>query len=97
MYHALTDVQSTNLQILYSIRLGMERDLVGTCRKFGLVASLAERLRAMTPEELWALVHAIGQTSLFVPRDDFVALIDAPPALAGTLAAAHPPRPAPRP
>lgn len=95
MSHVLTDVQATNLQILYSIRLGIERDLVGTCRKFGLVASLAERLRAMTPEELWALVHAIGQTSLFVPRDDMGALIDAPVTLVGTLAAAHPPCPAP--
>ena len=44
---------------------------------------------------VWSLVHAVGQTSLFVPRADLVALIDSPPALVGTLAAARPPRPAP--
>lgn len=96
MHHKpLSDVQSTNLQLLYAIRLGMECDLVGTCRKFCLHSDQAERLRAMTPEELWTLVHAIGQTSLFVPRSDIVALIDAPAMLAGTLAAARPPSPTP--
>lgn len=96
MHHKpLSDVQSTNLQLLYAIRLGMECDLVGTCRKFGLHANQAERLRSMTAEELWTLVHAIGQTSLFVPRSDILALIDAPAMLVATLAAAHPPSPTP--
>lgn len=91
----LSDVQSTNLQMLHVILLGTAQDLVGTCRKFNLHASQAERLRAMAPSEIWSLVHAVGETSLFVPRSDLVALIDSPPALAGTLAAAHPPHPAP--
>ncbi|CAM3387092.1 hypothetical protein [Paracidovorax anthurii] len=89
----LSDVQSTNLQMLHVILLGAERDMVGTCRKYGLHASQAERLRTMTPPELWALVYAVGETSLFIPRSDLVALIDSPPALVGTLAAAHPPHP----
>jgi len=87
----LSDVQSTNLQLLHVILVGTGRDMAGTCRKFGLHATQAERLRAMTPAELWSLVHAVGETSLFVPRSDFVALLDSPPALVGTLAAAHPP------
>ncbi len=90
----LSDVQSTNLQLLHVILIGTERDLVETCRKFNLHATQAERLRAMKPTDVWNLVHAVGQTSLFVPRRDLVALIDSPPALTGTLAAAHPPLPA---
>lgn len=96
MYHLLlSDVQSTNFQLLHAILVGTERDMVETCRKFNLHAAQAERLRAMKPAELWSLVHAVGQTSLFVPRADLVALIDSPLALAGTLAAARPPLPAP--
>lgn len=89
----LSDVQATNLQLLYAIRLGIERDLVDTCRKYVLTPEQAERLRAIPLEGLWPLVHALGDTSLFVPRCDLVALVDAPAALAGTLAAAHPPGP----
>ena len=91
----LSDVQSTNLQLLHVILVGAERDMVETCRKFNLHAAQAERLRAMKPAEVWNLVHAVGETSLFVPRADLAALIDSPSALAGTLAAAHPPLPAP--
>lgn len=89
----LSDVQSTNLQLLHVILVGTERDVVETCRKFNLHAAQAERLRGMKPAEVWNLVHAVGETSLFVPRGDLVALIDSPSALAGTLAAAHPPLP----
>ena len=77
----LTEVQTTNLRTLITIRLGLERDAVDTCRMFAL-------------ERLWALVHVVGQVSLFVARDDLAALIDAPCAIAGALAAAHPARPA---
>lgn len=91
----LSDVQSTNLQLLHVIIVGTQRDMVGTCRKFSLQAAQAERLRAMNPSELWGLVHAVGDTSLFIPRSDLVALIESPVALVGTLAAAHPPCPTP--
>lgn len=96
MHHLyLSDVQSTNLQLLHAILVGTERDMVETCRKFNLHTDQAERLRAMKPAEVWILVHAVGETSLFVPRSDLIALIDSPPALAGTLAAARPPLSAP--
>lgn len=91
----LSDVQSTNLQLLHVILLGTERDMVGTCCKFCLSSVQAQRLRAMNPAHIWALVHAIGETSLFVPRSDLITLLDTPPPLAGTLAAAHPPYPTP--
>jgi hypothetical protein len=87
----LSDVQATNLQLLYAIRLGMERNRVETCRKFFLSAEQAQRLCTITPEGLWSLVHAVGQTSLFVPRADLLELIDMHPALVGTLAAVRSP------
>lgn len=88
----LTDVQAANLRTLIAVRLGLERDAVDTCRIFALSPRAAERLKGLQVEQLWSLVQAIGQTSLFVPRDDLVALIDAPPSVAGALAAAHTPR-----
>lgn len=95
MTHSLlTEVQTTNLRTLIAIRLGLERDAVDTCRMFALDPNTAERLRALSLERLWALVHTVGQVSLFVARDDLAALIDAPCPIAGALAAAHPPRPA---
>lgn len=90
----LTEVQTTNLRTLITIRLGLERDAVDTCRMFALDPNTAERLRTLSLERLWALVHVVGQVSLFVARDDLAALIDAPCAIAGALAAAHPARPA---
>ena len=38
----LSDVQSTNLQLLHVILVGAQRDLVETCRKFHLHATQAE-------------------------------------------------------
>ena len=59
----LSDVQSTNLQLLHVILVGAQRDLVETCRKFHLHATQAERLRTMQPSEIWSLVHAVGDAS----------------------------------
>lgn len=94
MFHQqLSDVQATNLQLLYAIRTGMDRCMVDTCRKYGMNPALAERLRAMAPAEVWAFVHTLGEASLFVPRSDILRLLDAAPSIVGTLAASHPPFP----
>lgn len=90
----LTDIEATNLRTLIAVRLGLERDRADTCRAYALDPRTAERLRTLSLEGLWALVHAVGQISLFVARDDLASLVDAPPSVAGALAAAHPPRPA---
>jgi len=90
-----TDVHVANLQMLHTIRVGLARDPVDTSRQFGLHAELADRLRTMAPLALWTWVHAVGPTALFVPRQDFEALITAPAMITGTLAAAHPPLPRP--
>ena len=89
----LSEVQATNLQWLHAIRLGLERDAVGTCRKFCLQPAQAEALRALPQEHLWVLVCAVGQTSLFVARSDLIDLLTAPTDIAGILAAARPPVP----
>ena len=88
----LTEVQSTNLRTLIAIRLGLERDAADTCRAYALDPKTAERLRSLSVEHLWSLVHTVGQVSLFIARDDLAALMEAPPSIAGVLAAAHPPR-----
>lgn len=94
MFHLqLSDVQATNLQLLYAIRTGMDRCMVDTCRKYGMNPDQAKRLRTLSPADVWALVHNLGETSLFVPRSDILDLIDAAPAIVATLAASHPPRP----
>lgn len=87
------DVQFTNAQMLHVIRAGLERDLVDTSRKYGLSAMLAERLRTMPPDELERRLQAVGPISLFLPRLDLGALLDAPLSLAGTLAASRAPLP----
>lgn len=91
----LTDVQLTNLYVLQAIRLGIAQDRVSTCYKFGLDATQADHLGALNHDELWSLVVRIGQNTLFPPRQDFIALVTAPAALAAPLAAVHPPRPQP--
>lgn len=91
--HQLADVQLTNLYLLQAIRLGIAQDRVSTCRKFGLDAEQADHLSAMNHEELWALVVHIGQSTLFPPRQDLLALLQAPAPLMASLAAVHPPKP----
>lgn len=89
----LTDVQLTNLYLLQAIRLGLAQDQVSTCRKFGLDAIQADHLGAMSQEELWSFVVHIGQSTLFPPRQDLLALLKAPAPLQASLAAVHAPRP----
>ena len=83
------DARSTNLQVMQVVRLGLERDLPGTCLRFGLDADLGRQLLALAPDELNARVASIGNRSLFVPRADFLDLLQAPHALRATLAAAR--------
>ncbi|MBT9597765.1 MAG: hypothetical protein IV094_17420 [Vitreoscilla sp.] len=90
-----SDVESTNLHMLNIIRLGIETDRVGTSSRFALSAALIERVRSLTQEQLWAFVAHIGQSTLFPPREDLLALLNAPVPLAGPLAAVRTPRPAP--
>jgi hypothetical protein len=88
MHHPqLSGVQSVNLQFLHLIQVETQRDITGTCRRFGLQCHQAELLRGMSPAAIWDLVHVIGDSSLFVPRIDFAALIQCPPPLAATMSA----------
>jgi len=86
----LGDARSTNLCMAQAIRLGLERDLVGTCLRYGLNAEQGHRLLALAPQVLSAKVASIGNQSLFLPRQDLLELLDAPDELRATLAAARP-------
>jgi hypothetical protein len=88
----LTDVQSTNLHLLQAIRLGIERDRVSTCCNFALDAELADYLRTQSLDQLMSFVANVGQTSLFPPREDLLALLTAPAPLAAPLAAVRLPK-----
>ncbi len=90
-----TDVMSTNLHMLSAIRLGLERDRVGTSCRFSLDATLAEQLGALGQGQLMALVTHVGQNTLFLPRPDLLALLHLPTELAGPLAAVRRLRTAP--
>ena len=87
----LTDVQATNLNMLFAIRLGIERDRVTTCSKFAVHAALADHLQSLDPQQLWSIVAHTGQASLFPPRHDLLTLLQAPISLTGPLAAVHAP------
>jgi hypothetical protein len=86
----LRDARATNLHMVEAIRLGLERDVVGTCLRYGLNAEQGQRLLALDPQALNAKVASVGNQSLFVPRNDLLDLLDAPDALRATLAAARP-------
>lgn len=82
-----SDVMSTNLHMLSAIRLGLEQDRVGASCRFVLEADLADHLRRLTQDQLWALVANVGPNTLFPPRPDLLALLQLPAALSGPLAA----------
>jgi hypothetical protein len=90
MNHAqLSDVQIANLTLLLTIRDGVLSDRPSACCRFALDAAQAERLGAMSVQQVMALVANVGDATLFPPRRDLIALLDLPLPLARPLAAVH--------
>ena len=103
MNHAqLSDVQIANLTLLLTIRDGVLHDKTAACCKFALDATQADRLGAMSIQQVMAIVAmvgllwcfygysiSLGDATLFPPRRDLVALLDMPLPLARPLAAVH--------
>ncbi len=88
MNHAqLSDVQISNLTLLLTIRDGVLHDKTAACCRFALDATQADRLAAMSIQQVMAIVANVGDASLFPPRRDLVALLDMPLPLARPLAA----------
>lgn len=87
----LSDVQIANLTLLFTIRDAIHADRIAACCKFSLDAEQTARLGAMSIQQLLAIVANVGDASLFPPRRDLVALLDAPLPLTRPLAAAHAP------
>ncbi len=88
------DMQSTNLYMLQAVRHVIHVDPAAACCKFGLNAALLEHLRTVSQDRLWSFVSQV-ETSLFLPREDLIELMNGPPALASPLAMARPARPTP--
>ena len=90
MNHAqLSYVQIANLTLLLTIRDGVLHDKTAACCKFALDATQADRLGAMSIQQVMAIVANVGDATLFPPRRDLVALLDMPLPLARPLAAVH--------
>jgi hypothetical protein len=85
----LRDARSTNLLMVQTIGLGLERDLVGTSVQYGLNADQAHRLLTLEPQTLAAKAASIGNQSLALPRED---LLDTPQEVRTALAVASPAR-----
>lgn len=90
------DVLTSNLRLMNTIRSWVEQAPIDICRAFDLPADDAERLRSMTPDQLWSQIQAMGPISIVSLRPDVLELLTAPAALSATLAAARPPKPSPR-
>lgn len=82
----LSDVQITNLTMLLTIRDGVLRDRPAACCQFALDAPQADRVGALTVQQILALVANVGDITLFPPRRDLLALLDLPLPLARPLA-----------
>jgi len=85
----LSDVQIANLTLLLTIRDGVLQDRTAACCRFALDATQADRLGAMSIQQVMAIVANVGDATLFPPRRDLVALLDKPLPLARPLAAVH--------
>lgn len=88
MNHAqLSDVQIANLTLLLTIRDGVLLDKTSACCRFALDGAQADRLGTISVQQVMAIVANVGDTSLFPPRRDLIALMDIPLPLARPLAA----------
>ena len=90
----LSDVQIANLTLLLTIRDSVGQDRAAACCRFALDAEQADRLSALSVQQVMALVANLGDTTLFPPRRDLLRLLDTPLPLVRPLAAAQAARPA---
>lgn len=85
----LTDLEFSNLIMLFCAWGNARRDPVGTCSHYGLKASTVDRLAQMTCEQIVVLVASLGHTAIFQARPDLDALIDTPSSLVALVAASR--------
>lgn len=90
---ALSDVQLANMTLLLTIRDSVMQDRAAACCRFALDAAQADRVGAMSVQQVMALVANLGDATLFPPRRDLLRLLDTPLPLVRPLAAAHTARP----
>jgi hypothetical protein len=83
----LSDLQLINLTMLLTIRDGVLQDCPSTCCRFALSATQADRIGALSVQQVMAIVANVGDATLFPARLDLLALLEAPLPLARPLAA----------
>jgi hypothetical protein len=80
-----SDIQLLNLSFLLTIQASIREDPVAACYKYRVRAEQASRLADLAPEQMQRLVANLGHQCLFMPRDDILQLLEAPPGLLAPL------------
>ncbi|MRV70561.1 hypothetical protein GJ700_02360 [Duganella sp. FT92W] len=82
-----SDVQYINYQMLIAIWASLQRDPLSTAYQFHLSGEQLSKLKTMSLETIERLVASMKNECLFTLRDNFLRLLDSPPALTVTLSA----------
>lgn len=82
---ALSDVQLLNLSFLMALQASIRQDPIAACYKYRLSADQAPKVADLPPEKIQTLVANLGHECLFIPREDLLQLLEAPPGLVGPL------------
>lgn len=85
--HVFNSVQWMNLQLLTLIHSGLQTDPVPTAYNFHLSTEQCSRILSMSFSDIQHLADNMASESLFLPRENFLQLLDAPAGLASILSA----------
>ncbi|WP_426078234.1 hypothetical protein [Janthinobacterium sp. PSPC3-1] len=91
--HVFSNVQWMNLQLLNLIHLNVKTNPVVAAYNFRLTTEQCARLSKMSSADIQALADNMSGESLFLPRSDFLQLLDAPACLSSILSVVRPPTP----
>lgn len=83
----ISDVQYLNLNLLTTIQSSLRNDPIAASFRYRLSSEQAERILNMSLNAIHTLVANMRHECLFAPRENFMQLLDAPPALAFALSA----------
>lgn len=92
-----SDVQFLNLTLLIAAQALSRKDPVAASFKYGLSVAQVQKVAELGTEEIQGLVANFGNECIFVPRHDFIKLLDAPLPLLDTLSAVSVPCATPAP
>lgn len=82
-----SDVQFLNLTLLIAAQALSRKDPVKAAYKYNLSVEQVRKVAELGTEDIQGLVANFGNECLFVPRHDFIKLLEAPLPLLNTLSA----------